>query len=247
MNLILEDNSLLFDYQYMLPKIYTALNNKQYKKTGYSCFENCIIKLATEFLRNYNIFIYYGFVNAEKLHCSGGSSPITFYTNTNLIVKIDMCCFMNGSGTCISYKLIDKHDSYSESIQPGCHVSNRNLQHFEKMLEKVYKYIDPHIYADYLLCCESKDIKYTLFNNDYESDELKKNNQKLKELYTATKIKYSNLENSTNEIQEKLVLIEKHNSKNEEKILQLEDNLLKLQNENKELIRKLNIFEKLLK
>lgn len=247
MNTVLKDESLLFDHDYMSQKIYGSLNNKLYKNNSYT--ENCIIKVVTEFLKKYNIFIYFSLINAEKYNSSGGNTRLLFYTNTNLYVDIEKLCFMNSAAISVRYILInDTSTLYFETIQPGCYLDNRNLNEFEKVFKKIYEYIDPHIYADYLMCLGSIDIHNVLFSNKHENEKLKKENEEITDLYKSLKIENSNLKYyHMTELEKKLSLIEEFKRKDEEKFIGLNQNLINLQNENNELKRKLQIFEELLK
>lgn len=125
--------------------------------------ENPIIKTVIKILESINVKLYISNKNAENYEkywrsvnygrsVNSGNSAI-FYTNTNLMVRIDNIVPINGSSASLYFFTNDKQiELYYGYLTFGGDISlynnspEKELKNAEKLL---YKYIHPHIYLDY--------------------------------------------------------------------------------------------------
>ena len=240
------NEELLFDENYMVKKIKKklGLKNSNYNLPS----EHCIIKQIVNLLKPYNIKIYYSYVNIVKMGLGAMVCPLEFYTNTNLKITLCNIAFYNGSGVSVCFSTTNGNVNFSDYIQPG----QGELRCDASQLSKVIKYLNPNIYADYLLCCEDCEIRGLLLNglmnNNLliENAELKNDIQVMKnELFEKT----NKLETTVKSIlsyKEEIKQLESTNTKNNEKNMEANGIIDELKEENKNLfVSNNNIINKL--
>ena len=143
-----------------------------------------------------NIKLYYGNVNLAYMNNFANIyisvSEITFYTNTNLIVKISGILPSDKTTTIIV--LTTKTHDFSFTLFNGINnipedIQNCNIEKYKTLISQYLIYtIDPKIYVDYLLICENDCINDILFDNEhikekfqYELNESNKDNLEMLE------------------------------------------------------------------
>ena len=172
------DTSLLFDPVYMREKIREKLKIQNINECPN--LSEGPIGFMTDTLSGYGIRVYLGFVNHEKRRVAGYVTPLLFYTDTNVKVYMSNICFYNGSGISISFTSDDGTIGCSASLMPGDGRLSGDLT----SLANAKPYIDPAIYVDYLLCCDTPEIIDVFTKHDAVLDQvedLKQENAQLVE------------------------------------------------------------------
>ena len=134
-----------------------------------------------------NIKLYYGNVNLAYMNNFANIytslSEITFYTNTNLIVKISGI-IPSSQNSITTIVLTSKTNNFSFTLhnvwQGGVNnnipeqLQNCNIEKYKTLISQYLIYtIDPKIYVDYLLICDNDCINNILFDNEHTKEKLK--------------------------------------------------------------------------
>lgn len=152
------DTNLLFDYEYMREKIREKLgvrNINEFHDITFQAKLDTPIGITMRALNKYGIRPYFGFVVYEKIRLSSNTTPLMFYTDTNVKVQLSNNCFNNGAtDVSISFTSDDGTISCSGYLQLG----DTRLSCDLTALKHATPYIDPAIYLDYLLCCPTSEV-----------------------------------------------------------------------------------------
>jgi len=173
----LVDTTLLFDYSYMREKIRAKLNVANIVEIPDILMYGCPIGLVMNALSEYNIRIYYGLLNCEKLRVSNGNTSLLFYTNTNVKVQLSNTVYYSGSGVSISFS----SDDGLITCSAHCNAGEARLTGDLTPLQYATPYIDPAIYLDYLMCCGTSEAFNAFTKHELALARLRERNRALME------------------------------------------------------------------
>lgn len=187
------DTSLLFDPVYMREKIREKLKIQNIHE--WPNLSEGPIGFMTDTLSGYGIRVYLGFVNHEKRRVAGYVTPLLFYTDTNVKVYMSNICFYNGAGIGFTFTSDDGTIGCSASLMPGDGRLSGDLT----SLKNAKPYIDPAIYLDYLMCCDTQEIVH-VFTKLEQVEPLKQENAQLVETKCDLESIYEYIINENNSL-----------------------------------------------
>lgn len=214
------DENILFNEEIMEKKIKSKLNKCYFQDCGYINYTKisdlAFIDKLIKFLNKYNIIIYFGYLNNILISRQyDNTKRLEFYTNTNIKIFYSYTFnvspyghieLTNNDNIRISFSI------YNDSIDGRIsRLSNEEITvspSDEEKLKNVLKYINPNIYADYLLCCEENEIRGILTNRLIDNEEIKVNKEKyvkLVDLHNKLINEYNDLLNENNKLEETLI------------------------------------------
>jgi len=162
---------------------------------------------------NKNILIYYSYLNTKLVYLNHNYCiSYTFYTNTNLIIKVsnldpfkndliendisiidfyltdmdnnEKLCFSLIFNPAISMELVTK-------VNSGVYLLPNYIDYISLVENNIIQVINPYIYLDYLMICDYTKIKNEL-NMSKSIDKLRKEKLEMEENYKIQIKKYDN-------------------------------------------------------